>query len=794
VTTQVSLFQEFFMSLNRIKSLPLIIFCAAAAAFPFAYFISAYTYSYSALSGDLSYDPNVSTKIYDVNGEIVSELFDENRTLTETGVIPPVVKRAFLTAEDKNFYLHSGFYLPGIARAVLVDMFSGDIKQGGSTITQQLVKQLYTKGEKTIRRKLIEILLAREFEKKYTKEQILEMYLSQIYFGHGVYGVSSAARFFFDKDLKDLTAVEASLLAAIPQAPNRFSPLKNPRAAFQKNQQILFNMINAGYIPRDEAIAQFNDFWTAYLENIKTKFQNLGIRNKSYDKAPYFTEYIRRALVEKYGEKTVYRGGLRVYTTLDLRQQKAAEEALLRGIEEQNETASLYNTSLIDMIDRLMVQRLIEKKKITPGDAERRIKFLNAFRKSSMDDVLFASLMFGNGPVESAMENYLDAYEQLKQSSRVEGALIALDPSSGAITAMVGGSDFNAANQLNRSVQSTRQPGSAFKAFVYGAGIESKKITPATPFYDVPVVFRGKDAMWKPSNYEKSYKGRVLVRNALASSLNIVSVLVVDEIDPRLVAEYASRLTGIPISRFSIDTSISLGTSDVSPLEMARGFAVYANGGRAVHPYAISYITDKNDNRIFSGEHAGAPEKRVISEETAFIMTSMLRSVVDSGTAYEGIRGSAGFYLPAGGKTGTTSNFRDAWFVGYTPDLAAAVWMGCDSQKFSLGAGQGAAAVAAPVWGAFMREVYTFRKPSRFKEKPDGVAMCDVCGKTGKLPIEGCPVKSEYFISGTEPVEKCNGEHDEMISIIDLVRKNKSGLIDKEKSKIDARRSEEKKE
>ena len=201
VTTQVSLFQEFFMSLNRIKSLPLIIFCAAAVAFPFAYFISAYTYSYSALSGDLSYDPNVSTKIYDVNGEIISELFDENRTLTETGVIPPVVKQAFLTAEDKNFYLHSGFYLPGIVRAVLVDMFSGDIRQGGSTITQQLVKQLYTKGEKTIRRKLIEILLAREFEKKYTKEQILEMYLSQIYFGHGVYGVSSAARFFFDKDL-----------------------------------------------------------------------------------------------------------------------------------------------------------------------------------------------------------------------------------------------------------------------------------------------------------------------------------------------------------------------------------------------------------------------------------------------------------------------------------------------------------------------------------------------------------------------------------------------------------------
>jgi penicillin-binding protein 1A len=787
------------MTIKRIKSLPLKIFCIAAVLFPFAYFISAYTYSYSALSGGLIYDPNISTTLYDVNGEIISELFEENRSIAGTGVIPPVVKHAFLTAEDRNFYLHSGYYLPGIIRALFVDVFSGEIRQGGSTITQQLVKQLYTKGEKTIRRKLVEILLARELEKKYSKDQILEMYLTQIYFGHGVYGVNSAARFFFDKDLKELNVVEASLLAAIPQAPNHYSPLKNPRAAFQKNQQILLNMIGSGYISRDEAIAQFNDFWAAYLENVKTKFQNLGIRSKSYDKAPYFTEYIRRALVEKYGEKLVYRGGLRVYTTLDLRQQKAAEDALLRGIEEQNKTASLYNALRLDEIDRLMAQRLIDEKKITRAEAEHRIKFLDAFRKDSLDDALLASLVFGNGAVETVMENYLGAYEKIKQASRVEGALIAIDPVSGAITAMVGGSDFNTANQLNRSVQSARQPGSAFKAFVYGAGIESKKITPATPFYDVPVVFKGTDnkgtdMMWKPSNYEKSYKGKVLVRDALAASLNIVSVLVVDEIDPKLVAEYASRIIGIPISRFSIDTSISLGTSDLSPLEMAKGFAVYANGGRAVHPHAIISITDKNNKKIFCAVTPAAPEKRVISPETAFIMTSMLRSVVDSGTAHEGIRGTAGFHLPAGGKTGTTTDFRDAWFVGFTPDLVAAVWMGCDSQKFSLGAGQGAAAVAAPVWGAFMHEVYTFRKPSRFKGRPEGVSRINVCVKTGRLPIEGCPVRSEYFISGTEPDEKCNGDHDEMISIIDLVRKSKRGLIDKEKSKIDAMRSEDKKE
>jgi penicillin-binding protein 1A len=780
--------------MKQIKSLPLKIFCIMAVVFPFAYIISAYTYSYSVLSSDLVYDPNISTKIYDVNGEIISELFEENRTIAGSGAIPTVVKQAFLSAEDKNFYLHSGFDLPGIIRAIAVDMFSGDVKQGGSTITQQLVKQLYTKGEKTMRRKVIEILLAREFEKKFTKNQILEMYLSQIYFGHGVYGVSSAARFFFDKDVKDLTAVEAALLAAIPPAPNHFSPLKNPRIAFEKNKQVLFSMISAGYISKDEATGQFNDFWIAYLENIKTKYRNLGVRNKSFDKAPYFTEYIRQTLVEKYGDKLVYRGGLKVYTTLDLRQQKAAEDSLLQGIEEQNETASLFNTTRLELIDRLMMRKLLEEKKINRNEAEIRIKFLNAFRKSSMDDVLFVSLLSGNGGMGTVMENYLDTYEQMKQASRVEGALVALDPMTGAITAMVGGSDFNAANQLNRSVQSTRQPGSAFKAFVYGAGIESKKITAATAFYDVPVVFKGTRTMWKPSNYEKSYKGKVLVRNAFAASLNIISVLVVDEIDPKLVAEYASRLTGIPISRFSIDPSISLGTSEVSPLEMTRGFAVYANGGRAVTPYSIRYIIDKHDKKIYGDENAPGPGKRVISEQTAYIMTSMLRSVVDSGTAYEGIRGTAGFHLPAGGKTGTTTNFKDAWFVGFTPDLAAAVWMGCDSQKFSLGVGQGAAVVSAPIWGNFMREVYKFRKPSRFKGQPDGVTMCNVCGKTGKIPVDGCPVKPEYFITGTEPQEKCKSDHDEMISIFDLVRKKKSDLIEKEKSKIEDTPIDEKKE
>jgi penicillin-binding protein 1A len=778
--------------MKPIYSLILKVAVLSALLFPFAYIISAYAYSYSILSGELGFDPNISTRIYDINGELIAELFDENRTIAESGEIPDLVKKAFLAAEDRNFYLHSGFDIPGIIRAILVDLFSGDIRQGGSTITQQLAKQLYTKGEKTIHRKIMEIFIALEFERKFTKEQILSMYLNQIYFGHGVYGITSAASFFFDKDVKDLTAVEAALLAAIPSAPNHYSPLKNPRAAYEKNKQVLYNMIDAGFISQEDVAVRCDDFWQAYLDSIKTRFQTLGVRSISFDRAPHFTEYIRRILVERYGEKQVYHGGLKIYTTLDIRHQKAAEEALRKGIEEQDRIAREQNSGRIDYYDRIMVRRQQDDKTTAGRDAGQRIRFLSSLRNGPLFDVLMMTMVSGATGVEEALGRYIDEYESVRISSRVEGALVSLDPATGGITAMVGGSDFNAANQLNRAVQSTRQPGSAFKAFVYGAGIESKHITAATAFYDVPVLFKGTRTSWKPSNYEKNYRGKVLVRNAFAASLNIVSVLVVDDIDPRTVADFASRLIGIPLSRFAIDPTISLGTSEVTPLEMARGFAVYATGGREVHPYAIRYVLDKKGRKIFNGESNRGPEKRLISEQTAFIMTSLLRSVVDAGTAYGGIRETAGFTLPAGGKTGTTTNFKDAWFVGFTPDLVAAVWMGCDSQKFSLGGGQSAAVVSAPVWGSFMRDVYMFRKPGRFRPQPPEIVTVNICAKTGKLPVEGCPVKSEYFIAGTAPTEQCNSEHDEMVSIFDLVRKSKQGLLDREKLKLEKQNADEK--
>lgn len=772
------------------RTILIILVLAALVLLPFALVISAYTRSHLIISKGLHYEPGISTKIYDINGELISELFDENRTMTKPGAIPVVVIRAFLSAEDRNFFFHTGFDITGIARALLVDLFSGEIRQGGSTITQQLVKQLYTKGERTIHRKLMEVFLAKELEKIHTKDKILEMYLNHIYFGHGVYGIHSAARFFFNKELPQITPVEAALLASIPSAPGRFSPLRRPRSAFEKSRQVLQNMIAAGYITRDDARDSFDQFWASYLSEIRTRFGTTGMRDRQWNRAPYFTEYIRRILVDRYGEEVVYRGGLKIYTTLDLRQQKAAEKALARGLALQNDSGHHRNRFRLEEIDRRIARMQLKGKNRVPGELKVRTELARTLREEFADQLLLASMLLGMEDIEKKIDASLRYYKRVRRESMVEGALIVLDPSSGAITAMVGGSDFNSGNQLNRAVQSIRQPGSAFKAFVYGAGIESKRITAATPFYDVPVLFKGTRTVWKPSNYERTYKGKVLVRRALAASLNIISVLVVDELEAKAVVRFASRLMGIPESRFSVDPTLSLGTSEVSPLEMARGIAVYANRGCRVRSHAILSVVDRRGKKLFTGV-GNVREDRVITEETAFIMTSMLRSVVDRGTATGAIRGAAGFRLPAAGKTGTTTRFRDAWFVGYTPDLAAAVWMGCDSPVHSLGAGSSAVAVAAPVWGDFMREVYAFRKPGRFPGPPPGITVREICAKTGKLPIKGCPVIREFFIKGTEPNKRCNSDHDEMISVFDLARKRKGKILERERSKLEELNEEE---
>jgi len=757
---------------------------AFIAVVPFFFIVYGYKKSYDVIRKGIEYQPYLATKIYDVNGELISELFYENRSITDIKSIPPHVIQAFLAAEDQNFYSHGGIDFIGIGRALIIDVLSGYFKQGGSTITQQLVKQLYTKSEKTFSRKIIELFLTREFEKKFDKNEILQMYFNQVYFGHGVFGIGAASRFYFDKDVENLGYIEAALLAGIPPAPSRYSPIKNVRLSFNRHMQIIKNMINAGYVDRDDALVKFGQFWEKYSDDLKIKFQDLGVRNISNDRAPHFTEHIRRMLVEKYGEEAAYSSGMKIHTTLDLRHQAAAEAAIREGLERQNEVASRFNSDIINNADIGLLKKDRQLKKIPAIRRGTEKKFLKEFRGEALEEALFASQLFGISSMEDAITGYSDEFEKFAQSARVEGALIAIDPADGSITAMVGGGDFHSENQINRAIQCTRQPGSSFKAFVYGAGIETGQITPATAFLDAPIIFKDRKKTWSPSNYEKNFQGRVLARKAFAMSLNIVSVLILEKIGINTVSGFASKMMKIPASRFELDPTLALGTTELSPLEMARGFAVIANRGKNVAPHSIRYIEDKAGKRIYSGP--GQSAEKIISEETAFLLTSLLREVVDRGTAASAVRKGAGFHLPAAGKTGTNTDFRDAWFVGFTPDLVAAVWMGCDSQKFSLGRGQSGSVASAPVWGRFMSEVYRFRKPSRFQSQPPDVKSVKICSKTGLIPLGDCPTTTEYFMKGTEPTAICNSDHSDMMSIFDQIKKSKQEMKDRIKLNIDS--------
>ena len=752
---------------------------------PFFYFVFVYFQSYDLLRRAEGYSPALATRIYDINGQLVSELYEENRNYVDISRIPDHVKKAFLAAEDQSFYTHTGIDIPGIARALLVDLFSGEVRQGGSTITQQLVKQLYAGSEKSLRRKIIELILSYKFEKKLTKDKIFEMYLNQIYFGHGVYGIAAAAQFYFNVEVEKLSVVQAAILAGIPSAPNRFSPIRNPRASYERSKQVLHNMITAGYADKEAVADEFGQFWQGYVNDISTRYLTLSVRNIASDRAPHFTEYIRQWLITKYGKDKVYRGGLKVYTTLDLRCQQIAQDLIKEATDRQNKIAMQANRYQLKSIDSTLMREMIKERKISPEIRNDYIQFLLSFSETVMDEMLISSLLFSNSGMEAVIQDYVDRFEQMRQAATVEGALVALNPKDGAIVAMVGGSDFNTLNQLNRAVQSRRQPGSSFKPFVFAAAIENKLMTAATAFLDAPIVFRGRKKIWEPSNYDNSFYGTVLARKALAYSLNIVSVLIYELVGGDRIARLAARLMQIPKSRFEIDPTMALGTTELTPLEMATGFAVFANQGKAVKPYSIRYITDSDDKKLFNGQKNVTGEQ-LISKQSSFLMTSLLREVVDHGTATNAIRNIAGFSKPAAGKTGTNTKFRDAWFVGYTPDLVAAVWLGCDSQNYILGSGQSAAVVAAPIWGKFMKEIYAFTKYTSFGEPPKNIIQRRICSRTGNLPLRGCPSRLEYFIDGTEPKQECDGHHSEMLSIFDLVKKNKIKLIEKMNREINS--------
>ncbi|OHD63268.1 MAG: hypothetical protein A2176_11840 [Spirochaetes bacterium RBG_13_51_14] len=757
------------MDIKKIEKIALILFISLTVlgGIMFGY-VTSEIKNYFGIDNLKAFQPNITTRLYDVNGKVITELFQQRRYPVSFEDIPPCLINAFLAAEDQGFYDHFGIDIPAIVRAmgknVLASLKAGRpvIAQGGSTITQQLAKRLFTSGERTVARKILEAILALQIEKRFTKEEILEMYFNQIYFGHGCHGVASAARFFFNKDIRHLSVIESSVLAGLPSRPNGLSPIKYPRRAVAKNRDILNRMVDEGYLSGEKARLLYDQFWPGFVESIIMDYPTKTARSKAEDRAPYFTDYVRQILVSRFGEDMVYNDGLSVYTTLDLHEQEAGETILKDALERQDVVSVNANESstavmemgLVDSYDGL---RMIFPLAPVTISREGETVFNQMMVDELLDSVEILTLFSEAPGCSRALEAYHSKLMGISTNMNVEGALISIEPFSGYIRTMIGGSTFEVQNQYNRAVQAKRQPGSAFKPFVYGAAIANKIITTETFLPDAPIL--EVDAIgntWTPGNYEGEYRGLVPVSKALSASLNVVSVRLYDLLGPDKIIDYASRMTKAPPTGFGATPSLALGTTELTPFEMATGFAIYANRGKDVIPFAVRYVVDRDGIEIANiegevGEILAHKAKngtiQVISEDVAWILTQMLMGVIDRGTASEGIRIKGGYTKKGAGKTGTTSNWSDAWFCGYTPDISAVVWVGYDQSYLSLGKNQAAAEVAAPIWGRFMSEIYRGRPDPEFPPKPPGV-----CQFENGWGLEGA--KTQYYDTEGDHVMK----------------------------------------
>jgi len=704
------------------------------------------------LSKLLTYDPPVATRVYADDGQLVSEFFFEKRYLTPMDRIPSVVRDAFVAAEDSEFYRHRGIDLKGISRAFFANLRAGDVVQGGSTITQQVVKSLLLTPERSYRRKLREVLLSLKIERELSKDEILYLYLNQIYLGDGNYGIGAAARSYFGKDPSELTLPEAALLAGLPKAPSRYSPTRNAEGALTRQRYVLTRMLEEGYITP-----------TAYRAAVR---QGVSVVQRNKPRATvgsYYAEYVRRFLVEHFGERATYYQGYRVYTALNLNLQAIAEDTVRRDIEtldlelgylgpREQLTKDAYEKRLADddadpELAELEIGRIYQA--VVTATKPGRMTVAVGKHTSQIDvskvtwhgEVAAKERRFEVGDVVEATPVDSNGVKllALTQSPEVEAALVAIDAHSGQVKAMVGGYDF-ARSQFNRATQAYRQPGSAFKPLVYAAALDAG-YTPASVILDAPIEFVDHDKIWSPKNFSRLYYGPTTLRVALEKSRNVVTVRVVQELGVDKVAKYVNRFGfARPMGR---NLSLGLGTSEVTPVELVSAYSTFANDGKRLSPLFITRIEDSNGKLI--EEFASKPTD-ITSPQTAYLITSMLEGVVQNGT------GTAAKALgrPVAGKTGTTNDQHDAWFIGYTPDLLAGVWVGYDDHR-PLGRNATGGHVAAPIWVDFMKDAIR-DKPTTAFAMPEGIRCVLIDRATGLRARDGdWDAPLECFKEGTEP-------------------------------------------
>ncbi|MCD6169592.1 MAG: PBP1A family penicillin-binding protein [Candidatus Latescibacteria bacterium] len=621
-----------------------------------------------------NFRPKLITTVYSADGQVLKRFAEQRREYTPYERIPTQLIDAVVATEGRRFWQHWGLDLSGIFRAALSNLKAGRIVQGGSTITQQLARNLFLSQKVSLERKIKEQLTAIRIERAYSKPEILEMYLNQVYFGHGAWGAQAASRLYFSKDVENLSLNQCATLAGLLKAPTIYSPLDYPLRAIKRRNHVLRRMAELQMISKEKA------------EEISNQDLELNPQLEEPGEAPYFVEYVRQQLEKKYGSQLLYEEGVSVYTTLNLKLQKIAEKVLL--------------------------EQLARRQKI----AEEQFALQDSLR-----------------------------------TRVVQGALVAIDPHNGHILAMVGGRDFKE-SKFNRATQALRQPGSAFKPFVYTAAVDNG-YRPTDLILDTPISLPMPDGtLWQPENYDRIFKGPVTLRQALAESRNVATIQLLMKLTPKVVRHYA-QMMGIS-SPLSPVYSLAIGSSDVRLIELVSAYGVFPNRGIRVEPIAVLSIIDRNGNIIEQREKGR--EKEVLRASTAYVMTSMLESVMDEGTG-RGARLWYGFRRAAGGKTGTTNDFTDAWFVGFIPQMVAGVWIGFD-EKIPLGKEHAsAAAVALPVWARFMKAACdSLELPVEDFEMPSTVVSLEICTQSHKIATPYCPRKrDEVFIRGTEPTESC---------------------------------------
>ena len=703
-----------------------------------------------SLDGLEEYQPSIATTLYTDQDEPFASFYEQRRILLPLSKIPAHLKQAVLAVEDSRFYEHRGLSPRAIARAMIMNLLTRRKSQGGSTITQQLARALFLTPEKSFARKLKEALLAVEIEKKYPKDKILELYFNQVYFGHGAYGVEAAAQTYFKKSVGELTLAEAAMLAGLPSAPNRFSPIVDPARARRRRDHVLNRMVEQKIIARVQAEAASR---TPFDETLFTRSRTI---------APYFVEHVRQSLEETYGAYALYNSGLKVYTTLNLKMQRAAEEALVGGLRDLDKARGY----------RPRPERATEVPRVrigpyTPRPGEILPGTVLKVKAKSLEVLL--GRYRGEVPLESMkwtkIANFAEAFREgdsvlvqvlsvderrkvadlaLEQDPELEGALAALDPRDGAIKAMIGGYDFER-SKFNRAVQARRQPGSAFKPFVYATAFD-RGLTPSTIIEDSPISFHfrvgGKVVAWSPENYDRKFHGPTTLRRGLENSVNVVTVKLIEQVGVDPVIRMAHQM-GIE-SELRREIALALGVSEVTPLELVSAYGVLANGGVRAEPFAIRKVTD-SQGRILE-EHVAEPQE-VIRPETAYVLVNVMKGVVERGTAAR----ARVLKRPLAGKTGTTSEATDVWFIGFTPNLVAGVWVGYDVKK-SLGPAETGGRLALPLWITFMQKILPDFPPEDFTP-PENVVAIPVNHMTGRpVPQDEKGGILEYFIKGTEPV------------------------------------------